>query len=947
MVSTVDHLASRPGWACCATAAARPTPRSRRTRCWRSPRRTCAAWAATCSPSCTSRDDGAAGDAQRRGSRRARRRRRDRLRAEGHDDDAVPARHPLGDRCPAAWTVGWRCTSASAALPLAGVLAPAIGYADDGFPAVAAARRVGVGPARRAGRRRPARADGDAHDRRHDPPTRRRPCPRRRSSPTGEPASTRASSARACSRSATASTPRRTSRRRAQTWVDADPRRGLGPRRVERSRRTRRATSSCRARGSPTGSPCPTTPAIPLWAHLLVEASQAGRSSTAPRCCTTAPTATRCCRPRGSTPRRRAIDPDARVERGHARGGAARPCTLCAVDGDGHRGLAHPVERLRLREPPLRAGHRHHPPQPRPRLLLEPGHPAEYGPAAGRPTRSPRRLVTSLDGTLAAVLGTMGGDSPAAGPAAASRTDLSQRRVAGPRDLGGSVSPRRQGADHRLRHLDRPRGDGGRRRGQRAPRVVGRPRCAGSRGDDDRTLRPRLRARPSDRCRRRPPGRCLRPPRSLGSLFWLLTGLPSRRVGILLIGATTADGATVDVRIDGDRIAAVGHLERLPTDQVQDLAGFLLLPARPSPTPTSTRRSPPIGCPTHRRPARRHRRHGKPAAVAHRTRTSSTGPDAPRCPAWRNGDHRDPDARRSEQRHRAARHGGPRRGRETSWPTSSTSRSSRSSRCPPPDSLGRSTGPCCARRLAMGADIVGGCPHLDDDRTGCLDACLEVAAEPERPIDLHTDETLDPEVLGLRDFAPAGRRRPGSPTAPPPATASASACRTSTRSTRVAAEVAEAGRRGRDPAADQPVPAGPCTRSATPRGLTAIRPLLDAGVTVAAGADNLQDPFNTMGRADPLETAALLVMVGHLLPDEALRSGEHERTGGDGPRAGRRSRPAPRPSCSPCGPRTLREAIATARPDRLVFHRGRLVAADVCRRRRSATGAADTERSHD
>jgi cytosine deaminase len=51
--------------------------------------------------------------------------------------------------------------------------------------------------------------------------------------------------------------------------------------------------------------------------------------------------------------------------------------------------------------------------------------------------------------------------------------------------------------------------------------------------------------------------------------------------------------------------------------------------------------------------------------------------------------------------------------------------------------------------------------------------------------------------------------------------------------------------------------------------LTALRPLLEAGVTVAAGGDNLRDPFNPVGRADPLETASLLVTAGHLRPDEA------------------------------------------------------------------------------
>jgi cytosine deaminase len=58
-------------------------------------------------------------------------------------------------------------------------------------------------------------------------------------------------------------------------------------------------------------------------------------------------------------------------------------------------------------------------------------------------------------------------------------------------------------------------------------------------------------------------------------------------------------------------------------------------------------------------------------------------------------------------------------------------------------------------------------------------------------------------------------------------------------------------------------------RSAPVCGLTALRPLLEAGVTVAAGGDNLRDPFNSVGRADPLETASLLVAAGHLRPDEA------------------------------------------------------------------------------
>ena len=89
---------------------------------------------------------------------------------------------------------------------------------------------------------------------------------------------------------------------------------------------------------------------------------------------------------------------------------------------------------------------------------------------------------------------------------------------------------------------------------------------------------------------------------------------------------------------------------------------------------------------------------------------------------------------------------------------------------------------------------------------------------------------------------------------------------------------------------------------APPRGLTAIRPLLDAGATVAAGADNLQDPFNLVGRADPMETAALMVMAGHLLPAEAYVAVERVQPRPARAAARIASSPGPRPSSSPSGP---------------------------------------------
>ena len=187
----------------------------------------------------------------------------------------------------------------------------------------------------------------------------------------------------------------------------------------------------------------------------------------------------------------------------------------------------------------------------------------------------------------------------------------------------------------------------------------------------------------------------------------------------------------------------------------------------------------------------------------------------------------------------------------------------------------RLTGPECADLRAMlraamelGVDVVGGCPHLDPDPAAYHDLTLSLAAEFGRPIDLHTDETLNPRVLHLPHLAELVA------TTGFPYGATASHCvslgmQPPEVAARVAAQVA---------AARVAVVCNPQTNlylqareqpSAPARGLTALRPLLDAGVTVAGGGDNLRDPFNPLGRADPLETASLLVTAGHLTPEEA------------------------------------------------------------------------------
>ncbi len=170
--------------------------------------------------------------------------------------------------------------------------------------------------------------------------------------------------------------------------------------------------------------------------------------------------------------------------------------------------------------------------------------------------------------------------------------------------------------------------------------------------------------------------------------------------------------------------------------------------------------------------------------------------------------------------------------------------------------------------LEIGVDLVGGAPHIDPDGETMTRQALAFAAEAGIGIDLHTDETLDPSVQHLRYLAhqviDTGFEYP----------VTASHCvslgmHSKETQAEVSAEVAEAGISIVTLPQTNLFLQGRSHPMATPRGLTAVDALLDAGVTVAAGADNVQDPFNPIGRSDPLETAALMIMAGHRLPYEA------------------------------------------------------------------------------
>jgi cytosine deaminase len=110
-----------------------------------------------------------------------------------------------------------------------------------------------------------------------------------------------------------------------------------------------------------------------------------------------------------------------------------------------------------------------------------------------------------------------------------------------------------------------------------------------------------------------------------------------------------------------------------------------------------------------------------------------------------------------------------------------------------------------------------------------------------------------------------------------------------------------------------------------PRALAPIGLLEEAGVLVAAGGDNWRDPFNPVGRIDPMETASLLVSAGHLTAARAyeLVSTAARAVLGLPPAALGTGDVADLLAIRAAG---LEEAVASGTEDRMVWRRGRLIA---------------------
>ncbi|KXB01380.1 hypothetical protein AKJ44_02615 [candidate division MSBL1 archaeon SCGC-AAA261F17] len=178
------------------------------------------------------------------------------------------------------------------------------------------------------------------------------------------------------------------------------------------------------------------------------------------------------------------------------------------------------------------------------------------------------------------------------------------------------------------------------------------------------------------------------------------------------------------------------------------------------------------------------------------------------------------------------------------------------------------------KAMSEGADVIGGMPHHEkspEEMREHVDVIFEIAKEFDADIDMHVDETDDPNSRSLEYVAKKtieeeyeGRVTAGH--------TCALAAYPDDYARKVIEEVKKAeinvitnpatnlAIQGRED--DQPVR----------RGITRVKELLEAGVNVTFGQDCVSDAFYPFGKADMLEVALITAHAAHLTMPEEIKT---------------------------------------------------------------------------
>ncbi len=168
--------------------------------------------------------------------------------------------------------------------------------------------------------------------------------------------------------------------------------------------------------------------------------------------------------------------------------------------------------------------------------------------------------------------------------------------------------------------------------------------------------------------------------------------------------------------------------------------------------------------------------------------------------------------------------------------------------------------------MENGCDLVGGMPHGErnmDDAARHIEIAFEIAQTYNADVDMHIDETDDPywhslELLADKTLESGWQGR----------VCAGHCCAMSAWDDRLAERVIDKIQR----AGIHIIPNPPINlmlegrghSHPKPRGIARIKELLEAGINVACGQDDVQNMFYPFGKMDPLEVALITAHAAHL-----------------------------------------------------------------------------------
>ena len=175
--------------------------------------------------------------------------------------------------------------------------------------------------------------------------------------------------------------------------------------------------------------------------------------------------------------------------------------------------------------------------------------------------------------------------------------------------------------------------------------------------------------------------------------------------------------------------------------------------------------------------------------------------------------------------------------------------------------------------MRSGANVVGGMPHAEaslEDAARHVELIFQIAEEFDADIDMHVDETDDPNSCTLELVADATIRHgyQGRVTA-------SHCCALAAYPDSYAARVIEKVAAARMNVITNPLVnlylQGRSDPQPVRRGITRVKELLRAGVNVICGSDDINNIFFPFGRMDMLEVAMVTSLAAHLTRPEEIQ----------------------------------------------------------------------------